>query len=103
MQTQRQITRKLVALRKSARASPQTHLMQFIFSTALIASLFLAALGCWVDYVVRIPFRNPLQWSIAILCVFLYLATIMFYRWPPGLLTGRYGSRMRSCSRSRRF
>jgi hypothetical protein len=42
MQTQKQITRKPVAMQKSARASPQTHLMPFIFGAALIACLLFA-------------------------------------------------------------
>jgi len=42
MQTQKQITRKPVAMQKSARASPQTHLMQFVFGAALIACLLFA-------------------------------------------------------------
>ena len=45
-----------------------------------------AAFGYWVDYVQQIPFRNPLQWSIIIPYALLYLATVMFYWWPVGLL-----------------
>ena len=44
--------------------------------------LFYAMFGFGVDYVAQIPFRNPLQLSIAIPYVFLYLATVMFYWWP---------------------
>jgi len=46
-----------------------------------------AAFGYWVDYVAQIQFRNPLQLSIALPYVFLYLATVMFYWWPLGLLS----------------
>lgn len=46
-----------------------------------------AAFGYWVDYVANIQFRNPLRYSIAIPYVFLYLATVMFYWWPVGLLS----------------
>jgi hypothetical protein len=46
-----------------------------------------AVFGYWVDYVKQIPFRNPLNWSVAIPYVTLYLATIMFYWWPVGLLS----------------
>ncbi len=41
-----------------------------------------AAFGYWVDYVAQIPFRNPLQLSVLVPYVFLYLATVMFYWWP---------------------
>ena len=41
-----------------------------------------AALGYWVDFVAKIPFRNPLRPSIVVPYVLLYLATVMFYWWP---------------------
>jgi hypothetical protein len=46
-----------------------------------------AAFGYWVDYAAQIQFRNPLRYSIALPYVFLYLATVMFYWWPLGLLS----------------
>ena len=46
-----------------------------------------AAFGYWVDYVIKIPWRNPLRLSIMLPYVFLYLATVMFYWWPLGLLS----------------
>jgi len=46
-----------------------------------------AAFGYWVDYVRQIQFRSPLRASIAVPYVFLYLATVMFYWWPLGLLS----------------
>ena len=49
--------------------------------------LLYAAYGFWVDYVLKIQFRNPLNLSIAIPYVFLYLSTVMFYWWPVGLLS----------------
>lgn len=51
--------------------------------------LFLAyaAYGYWVDYVRRIPWRNPLRPSIVFPYVVLYLATVMFYWWPLALLS----------------
>jgi hypothetical protein len=54
--------------------------------------LFLAyaAYGYWVDYVKGIPWRKPLQPSIAFPYVLLYLATAMFYWWPLGLLSGPF-------------
>ena len=55
--------------------SPSLWLSGFIF-------VIYAAFGYWVDYVAQIPFRNPLQLSVAIPYVFLYLATVMFYWWP---------------------
>jgi len=48
--------------------------------------LVYAVFGYWVDYVAQIPFRNPLRLSIAFPYVFTYLATVMFYWWPVGLL-----------------
>jgi hypothetical protein len=41
-----------------------------------------AAYGYWVDYVAKIPWRNPLQFAIAVPYVLFYLATVMFYWWP---------------------
>ena len=49
--------------------------------------LVYAAYGYWVDYVRRIQWRNPPRWSILFPYVFLYLATVMFYWWPLGLLS----------------
>ena len=45
-----------------------------------------AAFGYWVDYVVKIQWRNPLRLSIMVPYVLLYLATVMFYWWPLGIL-----------------
>ena len=44
--------------------------------------LVYAIFGYWVDFVAQIPFRNPLQLSIVVPYVFLYLVTVMFYWWP---------------------
>jgi len=48
-----------------------------------------AAFGFWIDYVAKIPFRNPVRLSILIPYVILYLATFMFYWWPLGLIQRR--------------
>jgi hypothetical protein len=48
-----------------------------------------AVFGYWVDYVLQIPWRNPLQLSILFPYVFLYLATVMFYWWPLWRLSRR--------------
>jgi len=48
--------------------------------------LVYAIFGYWVDYVAQIQFRNPLRLSIAFPYVLTYLATVMFYWWPVGLL-----------------
>jgi len=48
--------------------------------------LVFAIFGYWVDYVAQIQFRSPLQLSIVFPYAFLYLATVMFYWWPLGLL-----------------
>jgi len=54
--------------------------------------LIFAVFGYWVDYGLQIPWRNPLRLSIMIPYVFLYLATVMFYWWPLGLLSRRLWS-----------
>ena len=46
-----------------------------------------AAYGIWIDYVLKIQFRNPLRLSVAIPYVLLYLSTVMFYWWPLGLIS----------------
>lgn len=48
-----------------------------------------AAYGYWVEYVQRIQWRNPVQWRVFGPYVFLYLATVMFYWWPIGLISRR--------------
>ena len=48
--------------------------------------LIYAAFGYWIDYVKGIQWRNPLRLSVMFPYVFLYLATVMFYWWPLGLL-----------------
>jgi len=49
--------------------------------------LLYAAFGYWVDYVMKIQWRNPLRLSIMFPYVFLYLGTVMFYWWPLALLS----------------
>lgn len=46
-----------------------------------------AAFGHWVDYVARIPFRNPIWLPVLVPYVLFYLATVCFYWWPVGLLS----------------
>lgn len=48
-----------------------------------------AAFGYGIDFIVKVPFRNPLHLSVVIPYVILYLATVMFYWWPLGLLSRR--------------
>ena len=48
--------------------------------------LVYAAYGYRIDYVRKIQWRKPLKWSIMFPYVFLYLATVMFYWWPLGIL-----------------
>lgn len=62
------------------RQSPAGGLGGFLF---LVFALF----GYWVDYVARIEFRNPIRPSVLVPYVVLYLATVMFYWWPLGLLS----------------
>jgi hypothetical protein len=49
--------------------------------------LVYAAFGYWVDYIKGIQWRSPPRYSILIPYVSLYLATVMFYWWPLGLLS----------------
>ncbi|MBN1138001.1 MAG: hypothetical protein JXM73_15535 [Anaerolineae bacterium] len=49
--------------------------------------LVYAAYGYWIDYVKSIPWRKPPRPSILFPYVSLYLATVMFYWWPLGLLS----------------
>ena len=49
--------------------------------------LLFAAFGFWIDYVMKIQWRNPLRITIMIPYVFLYLGTAMFYWWPLGNLS----------------
>ena len=46
-----------------------------------------AVFGYLVEYVKGIQWRNPPRWSILGPYVVLYLATIMFYWWPLGLIS----------------
>ena len=46
-----------------------------------------AAYGYWVEYVRRVRWRNPIRWSILAPYVLLYLATVMVYWWPVGLVS----------------
>ncbi|MCJ7717165.1 MAG: hypothetical protein MUO54_11690 [Anaerolineales bacterium] len=48
--------------------------------------LIYSAYGFWIDYVKKIPWRNPLRRDIMFPYVTLYLSTIMFYWWPVGML-----------------
>jgi hypothetical protein len=45
-----------------------------------------AAYGYVVEYVMRIQWRNPIRWPVLGPYVLLYLATVMFYWWPLGLV-----------------
>ena len=49
--------------------------------------LIYAAYGYYIDYVKRIPWRNPLDLSIVFPYVTLYLSTVMFYWWPLALIS----------------
>ena len=48
--------------------------------------LIYSAYGYWIDFVKKIPWRNPLRKDIMFPYVTLYLSTIMFYWWPVGML-----------------
>lgn len=44
-----------------------------------------AIFGYYAEYVRHIEWRSPINWSVFVPYVTLYLATIMFYWWPLGL------------------
>ena len=46
-----------------------------------------AIYGYTVEYVRKLSWRNPIRWSIFGPYVSLYLATIMFYWWPLGIVS----------------
>jgi hypothetical protein len=46
-----------------------------------------AIYGYAVEYVKGIQWRNPIRWPVFGPYVFLYLATVMFYWWPLGLIS----------------
>lgn len=46
-----------------------------------------AAFGYYVEYVRHIQWRSPIYWPIFVPYVALYLATVMFYWWPVGILS----------------
>lgn len=46
-----------------------------------------AIYGYTVEYVRKIEWRNPIRWPVFGPYVFLYLATVMFYWWPLGLIS----------------
>jgi hypothetical protein len=48
--------------------------------------LIWAAFGYWVEYIRQIEWRNSVRWSILAPYVTLYLATVMFYWWPLGMI-----------------
>jgi len=49
--------------------------------------LIYAVFGYWVDYILKIPWRNPINKTVMFPYVTLYLSTIMFYWWPVGMLS----------------
>lgn len=61
--------------------------MPFSFWIGGFIFLLWSILGYSVEYVLKIKWRDPIRWPIFIPYVFLYLATIMFYWWPLGLLS----------------
>ncbi len=49
--------------------------------------LLWAVFGYWTEYVKgNTTWRNPVRWSILVPYISLYLATVMFYWWPLGLI-----------------
>ncbi len=42
--------------------------------------------GYIIDYVLRVEWRISIRWSVLVPFIVLYLATVMFYWWPLGLI-----------------
>ncbi|MCZ7546792.1 MAG: hypothetical protein M5R40_26195 [Anaerolineae bacterium] len=59
--------------------------MAFSAPTGFIYLIW-AVFGFAVEYVQGIEWRNPIRWSIFGPYVVLYLATVMLYWWPVGLI-----------------
>ena len=59
----------------------------WIYWIAGFLFLIFSGFGYWIDYVMKIQFRNPLRVDVAIPYVVLYLAMVMFYWWPLGNLS----------------
>ena len=49
--------------------------------------LMWAMLGYTVEYAKGIQWRDPIRWTIFVPYILLYLATVMFYWWPLGLIS----------------
>lgn len=49
--------------------------------------LIYAVFGYYIDYVKKIPWREPMDLSIMFPYVTLYLSTVMFYWWPLALIS----------------
>jgi hypothetical protein len=49
--------------------------------------LIWAIFGFTVEFVRGIEWRNPIRWTILVPYLVLYLATVMFYWWPVGLIS----------------
>ena len=47
--------------------------------------------GYSVEYVKKIQWRNPILWPVFVPYISLYLATVMFYWWPLGLISQPLG------------
>jgi len=62
------------------------HGMDWYFWLGGFIYLVWAVFGYTVEYILGIEWRNSLRWPILVPYVILYLATVMFYWWPPALV-----------------
>jgi hypothetical protein len=58
----------------------------FSFWLGGVIYLVWALFGYVIEYVLGVEWRNALRWPILVPYVVLYLATVMFYWWPVGLV-----------------
>jgi hypothetical protein len=57
------------------------------FSVAGFIFVGWAVLGITIEYIFKIPWRNPIVWPVFVPYVLLYLGTILFYWFPVGMLS----------------
>lgn len=60
--------------------------MIWSFSVGGLLCLAFSIFGYYIDYVLSVPWRNPIYVPVAVPYVILYLGTIMFYWFPLGLI-----------------
>ena len=63
--------------------------MTWSYSVGGLLCLAFSAFGYYIDYILAVPWRNPINPPLAIPYVTLYLGTIMFYWFPFGMINRR--------------